>query len=137
MKNNKSLLLCLSMALLLVCSCKGKFVEGGQITVRNDVLDKEFNSFQVDNVVTSKGLISYRTELKPEEEVVLPFKGIRELRFKRRYSDHFKVYDVSCPKDFSEAITMKLIDVHTNRLQGGCELRRRGVMSVGGLVKWE
>jgi len=114
------------MVFLLLCSCGGKEVVGGQITVRNDVMDREFNTFQVDNVVTNKGLVSYRLELKPGDEVILPFKGISELRFKRRYADHQKVYEVTCPRDFNQAVTMKLIDVHTNRLQGGCELRRRG-----------
>lgn len=128
----------LILALLLACwGCRGKHVEGGRITVRNDVLDKEFNSFQIDNLLTNKGQVSYRAELKPGEEVVLPFKNITGLRFKRRYSDHFKVYEVTCPANFNQAVTMKLIDVHTNRLQAGCELRRRGVMSIGGLVKWE
>lgn len=122
---------------LLLCSCKGQEIAGGQITVRNDVMDKEFNSFQVDQLVTGKGVVSYRAELKPGDEVVLPFKGITELRFKRRYADHQKVYEVTCPRDFNQAVTMKLIDVHTNRLQGGCALRRRGVMSLGGLVRWE
>jgi hypothetical protein len=128
----------LILALLLACiGCQGKHVEGGRITVRNDVLDKEYNSFQVDNLLTNKGQVSYRAELKPGEEIVLPFKNITGLRFKRRYPDHFKVYEVTCPANFNQAVTMKLIDVHTNRLQAGCELRRRGVMSIGGLVKWE
>ncbi len=121
----------------VLSSCKGKFVEGGQITIRNDIMDKEFNSFQVDRIVSNNGLVPYKKELKPGDEVVLPIQGIRELRFKRRYADHFKVYEVSCPSDFNEVVQMKLIDVHTNKLQGGCNLRRRGRMTLGGLVKWE
>lgn len=137
MLSKNGLFLAILAVLALFNACKGKHVEGGRITVRNDVLDKEYNSFQVDNLLTNKGQVSYKAELKPGEEIVLPFKNITGLRFKRRYSDHFKVYEVTCPANFNEALTMKLIDVHTNRLQAGCELRRRGVMSIGGLVKWE
>jgi hypothetical protein len=44
---------------------------------------------------------------------------------------------VSCPSGLDAEVTMKLIDVHTNRLGGGCRLRKRGDMNAGGIVKWE
>lgn len=125
------------LAIFVLTSCTEKHVEGGEITVRNDILDKDYNSFVVDQVVTTKGAVSYAKELKPNNQVVLPFKHISQLRFYRRYEDHTKVYLVSCPSDFSTAITMKLIDVHTNKLGGGCKLNKRGVMSKGGFVKWD
>ncbi|HMO18612.1 MAG TPA: hypothetical protein PKA63_10240 [Oligoflexia bacterium] len=59
------------------------------------------------------------------------------MRFIRRYEDHSKVYQVDCPSDFDLVMTIKLIDVHTNRLSGGCRLTKRGKMTGGGLVKWE
>jgi len=119
----------------IACSFESK--PGGEITVRNDILDKEYNTFTVDKLVTGKGLSSYKVSLKPGQSVVLPFSGIREMRFSRRYHDHSKVYEVSCPADFDRVVTIKLIDVHTNKMSGGCELSRRGTMSLGGLVKWE
>ncbi len=117
-------------------ACGGERVKGGQITVRNDILDKKYNTFIVDRVVTARGATGFRKLLKPGEEAVLPFKAIRSLRFTRRYADHSKVYVVACPKDFGEKVQFKLIDVHTNRLSGGCELRKRGRMERG-VVDWE
>lgn len=118
-------------------ACSNESRPGGEITIKNDILDKEYNSFTVDKLVTGKGLSSYRISLKPGQSVILPFSGIREMRFSRRYDDHSKVYEVTCPSSFDRVMTIKLIDVHTNKMSGGCELSRRGTMSLGGLVKWE
>ncbi len=124
------------LILLQVTACGGEKVKGGQITIRNDILDKKYNTFQVDRVITANGSSGFRRLLKPGDEVELPFKWIRSIRFTRRYSDHSKVYVVSCPKGFGEKVQFKLIDVHTNRLGGGCELRKRG-RKERGIVDWE
>ena len=122
---------------ILVAACGNKAKPGGEVIVRNDILDAEYNSFVVDQIVTDNGLASFKASLKPNDEMVLPFSHISQMRFVRRYEDHSKVYFVTCPKDFNESILVKLIDVHTNRLGGGCRLAKRGRMSLGGLIKWE
>lgn len=119
-----------------IISCSEAKVDGGEVVIRNDILDKDYNQIQVDRIITSRGASGYRKVLKPGDEVRLPFKHIRSLRFTRRYADHSKVYIVACPKDFDRRVTFKLIDVHTNRLAGGCELRKRGRMERG-VVDWE
>ncbi len=134
--------LCLDILLLsivssIVISCNEKTVPGGRITVRNDILDKSYNAFTVDRVVTSKGFSTYKKTLKPNEQITIPLKGVSELRFKRRYKDHSKIYYVECPKEFDSVITLKLIDVHSNRMGGGCELVRRGRQSLGGKITWD
>lgn len=121
---------------LFLLACEEK-VPGGEISIRNDILDKEYNSFVIDKLVSKNGALPFKKILRPGDVVVLPYKDIRKMRFSRRYEDHSKVYEVECPTNFDSKITLKLIDVHSNRMGGGCVLRKRGEMSTGGLVKWE
>lgn len=126
---------------LIVCmfliACGDEEVPGGQITLQNDILDKEYNTFTVDGVTTSGGSTAYRKTLKPGERATIPHKHITGMRFTRRYRDHSKIYLVSCPPDFKVKTTVKLIDVHTNRLRGGCVLSKFGTLNEGGFMKWE
>ena len=126
---------CLAVGFILACSEPS--VVGGRIVVRNDVLDKQYNSFQVDLVRTSSGLQSYRKDLTPGDEVALPYKNIKSFRVTRRYADHTNIYHVSCPSNFDVEVQMKLIDIHTNRLQAGCVLSKKGQRSRSGIVRWE
>lgn len=123
--------------LLLLLACSDPVIKGGSITIKNDIMDKSFNSFIIDGVITNAGAVPFRATLKPGDSVSLPQKHIRALRFTRQYSDHAKVYEVTCPNNFNKKIQVKLIDVHSNRIRGGCVLRRRGVRERGGLTQWE
>jgi hypothetical protein len=125
------------ISLIYLAGCEGTKFPGGKITIRNDILDKEYNSFQVDQIMTPKGIASFTKVLNPNDRFVLPFKSISAMRFVRRYSDHSKVYLVSCDPDANDVLVIKLIDVHTNKLGGTCKLNKRGTMSKGGFVKWE
>lgn len=118
-------------------ACDGETIPGGEVKIRNDILDKEFNSFRIDHVVAKQGLTGFQKELNPGEEIILPFKDIRSLQFSRKYSDHTNIYIVNCPAEMNSRVLMKLIDVHTNRLNGGCRLTKKGVITTRGLVKWE
>ena len=128
---------CTLIFVLLFVACHGETIPGGEIKIRNDILDKEFNSFQIDHVVAKQGLTGFQKELTPGEEITLPFKDIRSLQFSRKYSDHTNIYIVSCPTEMNSRVLMKLIDVHTNRLGGGCRLTRKGHITTRGSVKWE
>jgi proline iminopeptidase len=132
-----SILLLLSIVLLIFCSCSEPKVAGGELTIRNDILDKSYNSFVVDQLVTKRGPTSFTKVFRPGDEVTLPYKGIRSMRFTRPYEDHDKIYLISCPEDFNTRTLIKLIDVHTNRMGGGCELNKRGQREHGRYVKWE
>lgn len=124
--------------LMILVSCAVEKTPGGEITIRNDILDKEFNSFSIDQVITSKGAAPYSKILHPSNEIVLPFKNITSFRVVRRYEDHSKVYIVKCPSNHDEKVLMKLIDIHSNRIKGSCKLIKKGEMKVsGGLVRWE
>lgn len=112
-------------------SCSQEEVPGGEITIRNDIMDKEYNSFIIDKVMVGEGASAFTTKIKPGEEVVLPRKGVESFRVIRKYLDHSKVYEVTCPKGFKRKITMKLIDIHMNKIEGGCTLSRKGIIQDG------
>lgn len=131
--------ICRTLVLLLFLvplGCSDPHVPGGKITIRNDIMDKEYNSFIVDDVVSGAGATGFRKEFRPGDEFTLPYKHITALRFTRRYADKSRVYVVHCPEDFDRAITVKLIDVHTNRLHGGCALVKKGELKSGSM-QWE
>lgn len=124
-------------ALLISSSgCSDPQIAGGRITIRNDILDKEYNSFVVDEVVSGSGATGFRKEFRPGDQYTLPYKHITSLRFTRRYADLSRVYIVHCPDDFDRAISVNLIDVHSNRLRGGCALVRKGELQ-NGSMHWE
>lgn len=126
----------LLVAVLAVAGCSEPQVPGGEITFQNDILDKEYNSFRVDEVVTGAGLSGFSRTLVPGKRVTLPLKHISSMRITRQYQDHAKVYIVECPADFDRKVTIKLIDVHTNRMKGGCVLAKKGERR-GGSIQWE
>jgi len=126
-----------TFAIFFLTSCTGEKIAGGKITIRNDILDKSYNTFIVDQIISNKGAAGFSKVFKPGEEFSLPVKNLLKMRFRRQYEDHTKVYLVSCPQDMDEAITLKLIDVHSNRMAGGCVLYKRGVTQGGGFTKWE
>ncbi len=119
------------------CSCSREDIPQGKILLKNDILDKEYNSFVVDQVITSNGLSNFHVVIKPGEKRLIPYKEVTSLRFARQYADHTKIYQVKCPAERKVGILMKLIDVHTNRLDGGCVLTKRGKSIKGGAVAWE
>jgi hypothetical protein len=80
--------------------------------VKNDSQDRDFNVVQV-----SGGGRSYA--LRPGEFALLPG-GTRAITFSRQYRDHTKTYQVECPSRLTRGITIKLIDVHLDRIAGGC-----------------
>jgi hypothetical protein len=122
--------------LLASSACSEPEVPGGRITIRNDILDKEYNTFTVDQVLAGGSLSGFRKVLRPTQAVTIPFKHISSLRFTRQYEGYSLIYVVDCPDDIHTAISMNLIDVHSNRLGGGCVLSKRGEIR-NGVTTWE
>ncbi len=122
--------------MLLAAACSDPKVPGGRITIRNDVLDKTYNTFTVDEVMAGGGSAGFRRTLAPGEQVTLPQKNVTSFRVTRRYEDFSRVYVVDCPEGMDRAVMMKLIDIHSNRLGGGCVLAKRGETR-GGSTRWE
>ena len=88
-------------------------VPDGLIRVKNDSGDSEYNVVEV-----LGGGAFY--SLKPGEAHLLP-RGTSSISFSRQYKNYTRRYQVSCPSDLTKGITIKLIDVHLNRMPGGCE----------------
>ncbi len=116
--------------------CGSPKVPGGRIIIRNDILDKDFNTFVVDQVVAGGAQAGFRRQLAPGDVVTIPHRRVQALRFTRRYRDHLKVYLVECPTELDTEVKMNLIDVHSNRLGGGCVLTKRGEIRAGSTT-WE
>lgn len=97
----------------LLSGCLGDSVPNGRILVKNTSEDKTYNVVEV-----SAGGRSY--SLRPGDKALLP-KGVSTIYFSREYADHTKRYTVQCPSNPTNGITMKLLDVHLNRIAGGCK----------------
>lgn len=104
--------LCLSMMFLAACEMLST-VPDGRIKVKNDSQDREYNTLQV----YGGGL---SLSLEPGESELLPAKTSR-ISFRRQYKDYVREYEVSCPEHQVRGITIKLLDVHLNRISGGCK----------------
>jgi len=101
---------CISTAIL---ACAGDSAPPGQIKVKNDSRDREYNT-----IFVSGGGAS--ASLKPGEFLVLP-KGTRTFSVQRPYANFTRSYSVSCPALTGDGIVVKLIDIHVNRIRGGCK----------------
>lgn len=132
----KLLRLAFTLSALVFSACRDTEVPGGQISIRNDILDKDFNSIVIDELRNNNGALPWHKTLNPGEEISLPFKHIYSFRLNRRYADHSKIYFVSCPRDSNQKVLMKLIDIHLNRIDGGCKLSKYGIKR-NGVVEWK
>jgi|GEM_PF-2791041 hypothetical protein len=93
--------------------CLGERVPDGQILVKNDSQDREFN------VIAVYGNGAYGV-LKPGERMLLP-PNTRSFSASRRYATYTRRYSVACPKLEGPGIVIKMIDMHTNRMPAGCK----------------
>jgi len=97
---------------LFLHGCSDSSVPPGRLLVRNTSEDKKFDIVEV-----SAGGRNFK--LKPGDDALLP-KGVTTIYFSREYSDHTKRYIVECPANPKKGVAMKLLDVHLNRIAGGC-----------------
>ncbi|MEN9846820.1 MAG: hypothetical protein RIS36_1967 [Pseudomonadota bacterium] len=96
-----------------VLGCLGENVPDGQILVKNDSQDREFN------VIAVYGNGAYAV-LKPGERMLLP-PNTRYFSASRRYATYTRRYSVACPKIAGAGVVIKMIDMHTNRMPAGCK----------------
>lgn len=107
-------LVIISLILLVLLGCE-KSAPNGRIRVRNDIEDAEYN---IVNISGGGASIS----LKPGESQLMP-KGTTNMYWSRAYKNYTRSYQVECPtmSSTSSGITLKMIDVHLNRMAGGCK----------------
>lgn len=99
-------------SLILGCSiigCSGETVPNGRILFRNDSQDSEYNVIVVNGV-----------SLSPGEKTLLS-SGTTRISVSRAYKDRTRYYTVECPDIRGPGISIRLIDVHVNRIAGGCK----------------
>ena len=104
---------CLIGLIFVFVGCITESVPSGRILVKNDSLDSEYN------VITVSGGGAFAS-LRPGERTILP-RGTTAFSVERRYRDYTRSYSVRCPKQTTKGIAMKLIDIHVNRMPGGCK----------------
>ncbi|MBX7145310.1 MAG: hypothetical protein K1X79_12720 [Oligoflexia bacterium] len=104
---------CLWAALIFGLAGCEPSVPAGRILIKNDSQDSSYNIVKVSGGGRS-------ASLKPGDSVLLP-KGVQSISFSRAYKDYVRRYEVSCPSGLKEGILIKLIDVHLNRMPGGCQ----------------
>lgn len=97
----------------LLSACSRAPVEDGKITVINDSQDSDFNILEVSGNGAS-------FSLNPGEYAIMP-SDTTTLYFSRQYKEYTRSYEVRCPHLEGGGIRMKLIDVHVNRISGGCK----------------
>lgn len=115
MNARRYIIFAISFAVLSGCE---EPVPDGRIRVQNDSMDSSYNIVHV-----SGGGVS--TDLSPTESVLLA-RGTTNFSMSRRYKDHTNWYQVQCPRTLGKGITIKMIDVHLNRIAGGCETTAGG-----------
>ena len=130
-------MLLVTMLFVGVSCCSSESSNEGLITIRNDIQDKDFNIVEIDQIVSTAGQGGYDKRLSPGQAVRLPFKTVLSFRVTREYPDHDKVYLVKCPMSLEKEVTMKLLDIHTGKISGGCRLAQKGKRITGGYIKWE
>ena len=103
----------LLLAFIATTACGKDRPPPGRILLKNDSQDREFN------VITVSGGGAFAS-LKPGERFALP-RGTKEFSVQRRYRDYTRSYTVQCPSVGKDGVFMKLIDIHVNRIAGGCK----------------
>ena len=106
-------LCCYSLIHIWLTGCQGDRPPDGRIMVKNDSQDRSYNT------ITVSGGGAYGA-LKPGEKLMLPA-GTKTFSVERRYRDYTRSYSVSCPPLSGPGILVKLIDIHVNRIAGGCK----------------
>lgn len=121
----------------LICSSVGcnSPSRSAELTVRNDIQDREFNKIVVNQIHYSRGIALNKFTLSPGDEVNLPYNKISRFQVTREYSDHSNIYEVTCPIE-KKGVLIKLIDIHLNRMPAGCRLTKAGEER-GGVVSWK
>jgi hypothetical protein len=102
---------CLACLLALGCDIL-ETVPPERIKIKNGMGGDQWSAFEV-----SAGGTRY--VLKAGQSVLLPH-GTTSIRFEYEGRGEIREYLVQCPRDLKEGIILKLIDVDSKRMAGGC-----------------
>ena len=106
-----------SIAILVLAlglgSCSQEPVPDGRILFKNESQDRQYNVMKVSGPGVS-------TSISPGEYVIFAA-NTRRFSVSRKYKDYTRYYTVECPAISGSGIRVKMIDVHVNRIAGGCQ----------------
>ena len=109
-----------------------------EITMRNDLSDEDKGHIiRIEGVRSTAGQKNYRVTLNPGDSVTIPGKNITGFTAVRQYDTYAKKYEVTCPGRTDVAVKTKLIDIHLDKMSGGCTLMRVGRSTPGGGTVWQ
>ena len=103
---------------LLACSDPDTPKHG--ILIKNEIQDRTYNTIRIDRVMAGESGLGVSGTLRPGQTLLLR-RGVTGIRFSREYKEFTRTYLVECPADLTKGIVIKLIDVHMNRIAGGCK----------------
>lgn len=98
--------------------CSDSDTPNSGILFKNDIQDREYNTIELDRIRGGRRSGS-QINLDPGQKILLG-SGVRSFRIRRKYAKYIRTYTVECPAQMSAGIVVKLIDIHLNRIAGGC-----------------
>lgn len=88
-------------------------VPKGRIRIKNNLSGKEYSTYTVSGGGASKTLTAGESFIFPPRTY--------DFSISYRARDGYRSYRVHCPSDSSLGMTVRLIDIHSNKIGGGCE----------------
>ena len=103
----------IGLALVFLSACDVfERVPAGRIKIKNDFGGEKWSTIDV----AARGS---RYRLKARESVLLP-RGTTLINFSYQGPKEHRQYTVECPEVLEQGIVIKLIDVDSGRISGGC-----------------
>ncbi|HMO18260.1 MAG TPA: hypothetical protein PKA63_13330 [Oligoflexia bacterium] len=107
------------------------------VIVFND-LEKELEGrvVEIDEVETTElKKIRYRLRIYPNQEKEIARGSVLRFSLSRVFPTHRLRYEVKCP-DQGDVVRINILEIHENRISGGCTLSRHGHSSKRTGTKW-
>ena len=110
-----------------------------ELTIVNDIKKYEQNRIlKIENAISveaPKTKINFK--INPGEEKAITKGNVRSFVISRAFSRHKIKYDILCPKDIKGKHQVNLVQIHNNKIPGGCKLARTGHRAKIGGMSWE
>ena len=110
-----------------------------ELTIVNDLKEYEQNrTLKIENAISveaPKRKINFK--LNPGEEKAITKGNVRSFVLSRNFTRHKIKYDVLCPKNAKGKHLVNLVQIHDNKIPGGCKLTRTGHRAKIGGMSWK
>lgn len=113
-----------------------------ELSIRNEL--KDYESGNILTVEKARSFESprsrFRVSVYPGKTVRVTKGNVAHFTLVRSFERHKLKYEVTCPEveNYDESIkaTVTLLEIHQNKLPGGCEVVRHGHWSSRAGIKW-